>query len=148
MTPSENISKGKNTQHCEPTHTNYHHNYNRSDKPPIRNTTQNRDNYNIKYTPPVHTTTTLTAIDTGQANTAKQRGECDQLVKTELRDGRRCKGGFVWPSTHKRFPKPYDKGVAAVRKDGEGATKRDIEKTNEREKAAFSSQPSTSNASQ
>ena len=26
VTQSENISKGKNTQHCEPTHTNYHHN--------------------------------------------------------------------------------------------------------------------------
>ena len=40
----------ENTQHCEPKHTNYHHNYDRSDKPPIRNTTQNCDNYNINYT--------------------------------------------------------------------------------------------------
>ena len=54
----------------------------------------------------------------------------------------------MWSSTHKRFSKPYDKGVAAVRKDGAGITKRDREKTNEREEAAFSSQPSTSNATQ
>ena len=99
----------------------YHH----SDKTPIPNTMHNRDNYKMHYTPPVHNTTTRTATDTERVNTAKQRVESDQLMKTELHDGKNYKGGVVWSSNRKRFSKPYDKGVAAVRKDGEWTTKRE-----------------------
>ena len=79
---------------------------------------------------PIHNTTTRTATETERIYTAKQQG------------------GVVWSSNRKRFSKPYDKGVAAVRKDDEGTTKRDSEKMNEREKATFHHRPSMSNASQ
>ena len=39
MTQSENINKGKNTQHWELKHTNHHYNYHRDDKKSIQNTT-------------------------------------------------------------------------------------------------------------
>ena len=85
VTQSENISKGKNTQHWEPKHTNHHYNYHRDDKTSIQNATQNRDNnYKINYTPPIHNTTTRTATETERMNTAKQRGEGHQVMKTEL----------------------------------------------------------------
>ena len=124
MTQSENISKGKNTQHWEPKHTNHHYNYHHDDKTSIQNATQNRDNYKINYTQPIHNTTMHTATETERMNAGKQRGEGHQVMKTELHDGKNYKGGGVWSSNRKRFPKSYDKGVSAIKGSGNNSMQR------------------------
>ena len=57
-------------------------------------------------------------------NTAKQRGEGHQLMKTEMHDKKNYKGGGVWSSNRKRFPKSYDNGVNAMKGSGNNSMQR------------------------
>ena len=60
-------------------------------------------------------------------STATKTGECSQgkQRETEQRDGKGNKGGYIWPTSRKRFPKSYEKVVNQVKGGGNNSTKRE-----------------------
>ena len=75
----------------------------------------------------MHNTHTRSDSNIGRS-TATKTGECSQEKwrETEQRDRNGKKRGYIWPSSRKHFPKPYDKVVNAVKGDGNNSTQRGI----------------------
>ena len=59
-------------------------------------------------------------VNKSTVNYARQttipRAECDEQVEQRMQQNNRSgKGGYLWPNTNKRFPKPYERGVNTVK---------------------------------
>ena len=39
----------------------------------------------------------------------------EQMELRKKQNNRRGKGGYIWPSSNKQFPKPYERGVNEVK---------------------------------